>query len=151
MGGEKLRILCFPGWRTSAKIMEDQFKMTGFSKTVDADLICVDPSFESEGPPPGDVKMFWPDGPYFQWWFMDETTKVYKRVEDTLERVADMLELQGPFDGILGFSQGGNLANIVSALQQAQDPRFEGQFRFVITIAGMERTRKKSPQMNPAK
>lgn len=52
-----------------------------------------------------------------------------------MESVAQALKKLGPFDGLLGFSQGAALAALVCALGQAGDPRFPLP-RFIILISG---------------
>jgi predicted esterase len=56
-------------------------------------------------------------------------------LEEALETVAQALNKLGPFDGILGFSQGAALAALVCALGQGGDPRFPLP-RFVILVSG---------------
>ncbi|KAJ2900147.1 hypothetical protein GGI21_004769, partial [Coemansia aciculifera] len=57
------------------------------------------------------------------WWW---TRRGGKTVEQrgfakTLEYIGKVLNEQGPFDGILGFSQGGSLATIIAALLEGRD------------------------------
>lgn len=56
-------------------------------------------------------------------------------LEEALGTVAQALKKLGPFDGILGFSQGAALAALVCALGQAGDPRFPLP-RFIILVSG---------------
>ena len=56
-------------------------------------------------------------------------------LEEALGTVAQALNKLGPFDGILGFSQGAALAALVCALGQGGDPRFPLP-RFVILVSG---------------
>lgn len=56
-------------------------------------------------------------------------------LEEALGTVAQALSKLGPFDGILGFSQGAALAALVCALGQAGDPRFPLP-RFIILVSG---------------
>lgn len=56
-------------------------------------------------------------------------------LEEALATVAQALNKQGPFDGLLGFSQGAALAALVCALGQADDPRFPLP-RFIILVSG---------------
>ncbi|XP_067422075.1 esterase OVCA2 [Emydura macquarii macquarii] len=55
-------------------------------------------------------------------------------LEAALAAVARAFAELGPFDGLLGFSQGAALAAVVCALQQRGDPRFP--LRFAVLIAG---------------
>lgn len=56
-------------------------------------------------------------------------------LEQALGTVAQALDKLGPFDGLLGFSQGAALAALVCALGQAGDLRFPIP-RFIILISG---------------
>lgn len=78
------------------------------------------------------------------WWFSEEEADVFSALEEptvcrgleaALETVAQALDTLGPFDGLLGFSQGAALAAFVCALGQAGDPRFPLP-RFIILVSG---------------
>lgn len=81
----------------------------------------------------------WPRG----WWFSEEADTfnaleeptVCRGLEQALATVAQALDKLGPFDGLLGFSQGAALAALVCALGQAGDVRFPLP-RFIILISG---------------
>lgn len=77
------------------------------------------------------------------WWFSEEADvfsaleepTVCRGLEQALGTVAQALDKLGPFDGLLGFSQGAALAALVCALGQAGDLRFPIP-RFIILISG---------------
>lgn len=78
------------------------------------------------------------------WWFSEQEADVFSALEEpaacrgleaALETVAKALDSLGPFDGLLGFSQGAALAAFVCALGQAGDPRFPLP-RFIILVSG---------------
>uniref|UniRef100_A0A8C5KZJ7 Esterase OVCA2 n=1 Tax=Jaculus jaculus TaxID=51337 RepID=A0A8C5KZJ7_JACJA len=77
------------------------------------------------------------------WWFSEEADvfsalqepAVCRGLEEALGTVARAMDQWGPFDGLLGFSQGAALAALVCALGQAGDPRFPLP-RFVILVSG---------------
>ncbi len=46
----------------------------------------------------------------------NERTYFYKGVKDTIKHVSSAISDYGPFDGILGFSQGGVLATLICAI-----------------------------------
>ncbi|XP_072029546.1 esterase OVCA2-like isoform X1 [Amphiura filiformis] len=76
------------------------------------------------------------------WWFSarDETfvaqeqSEVHPGYEDSLDVIAKAFSEQGPFDGVMAFSQGAAFAAMICALQQSGDTRFS--FSFVIIVAG---------------
>jgi len=55
------------------------------------------------------------------WWIRKGDTEpfTYWGMEDGLARVAETLKSSGPFDGVIGFSQGGALAGMVASLLEA--------------------------------
>lgn len=77
------------------------------------------------------------------WWFSEEAdifntleeSNVCRYLEQALGTVAQALDKLGPFDGLLGFSQGAAVAAFVCALGQAGDLRFPLP-RFIILISG---------------
>ncbi|NP_001107711.1 esterase OVCA2 [Xenopus tropicalis] len=79
------------------------------------------------------------------WWFSNpeqnsfdamEESKTCSGLEASLDTVAKAFSELGPFDGILGFSQGAALVAIICALKQQGDPRFH--FDFAILVAGFK-------------
>lgn len=78
------------------------------------------------------------------WWFSEAEADVFaaleepaecRGLEEALGSVARALRQLGPFDGLLGFSQGAALAALVCALGQAGDARFPSP-RFAILVSG---------------
>lgn len=78
------------------------------------------------------------------WWFSEQEADVFsaleepavcRGLEESLGMVAQALSRLGPFDGLLGFSQGAALAAFICALGQAGDPRFPLP-RFIILVSG---------------
>ncbi|KAL7823595.1 hypothetical protein AOLI_G00221420 [Acnodon oligacanthus] len=78
------------------------------------------------------------------WWFSDVQARSFDAtqecesslgLEESLDAVRVAVKDMGPFDGILGFSQGAALVAMVCALQERQlEPAFN--FRFAILVAG---------------
>ena len=54
----------------------------------------------------------------YGWWRRDDAAKppLYTGIEDGLNTVAKVLKEEGPFDGVIGFSQGAAMAAIVASL-----------------------------------
>lgn len=73
------------------------------------------------------------------WWNAtdDPSTMIYEGLEETIAYVNRYCLLHGPFDGIVGFSQGGCLAGILAYLQQIKSPLVKDcNFQFVVIISG---------------
>lgn len=68
------------------------------------------------------------------WWNAtdDPATMRYVGLEKTLEHVENCFREHGPFDGVMGFSQGGCLAGLLAALQ----PRGHIKFDFCVVLSG---------------
>ena len=58
----------------------------------------------------------------YGWWRRSSTADPpeYLGIEDGLSEVAEVLAIEGPFDGVAGFSQGGALAAMVSSLLEGR-------------------------------
>ena len=64
------------------------------------------------------------------WWETNENE--YKGLDETISYVENLFATEGPFDGILGFSQGAGLCGILASIQ----PLRSIQFSFLIEISG---------------
>ena len=99
------KVLCLHGFRTSAKVLS--FQVRDFrSAPMDLDMECIESAILATGPPEPSVKMFFGDGPFYEWWTFDEALGEYTGVEESMERVREHIRTNGPYDGLLGFSQG---------------------------------------------
>ncbi|XP_030293011.1 esterase OVCA2 [Sparus aurata] len=78
------------------------------------------------------------------WWFSDVQARSFSAqqqceeslgLDESLTTVREAVKVQGPFDGILGFSQGAAFVAMVCSLQEQKlEPEFN--FRFAILVAG---------------
>eukprot|EP01084_Bolivina_argentea_P003881 7347_1 len=50
------------------------------------------------------------------WWRSNDDKTVYNGLEQSLSSIANIIKSKGPFDGLMGFSQGGAFAAIIIAL-----------------------------------
>ena len=122
----KKRILCLHGRRTNEGVMKFQVSQLKryLGKTPefkDAEYVFV------HGPHQGDVpadpvvgQMF--AGPYFEWWDSRQGADgkyVYEGAEAALRHLVRVLRERGPFDALVGFSQGSIAAATITALRQA--------------------------------
>jgi len=72
------------------------------------EIIFVDAPNPASGPIPDDVAAFFKP-PYFEWWNANRNadgTWRYDNAAVSLAFLEDVAKLHGPFDGIMGFSQG---------------------------------------------
>ena len=137
-----LRILCLHSFRTSASIMQRQMEdFSNFAASL-SDLAqfsylnaphrCNE---DAESKMPERLRRLLPP-PYFEWWNSQQDPDgvyQYAGVEETLLHVDSHLASHGPYDGVLGFSQGGSLAHLLCLMQRQRSS--SNGFRFGIIIS----------------
>ncbi|KAL2231835.1 esterase AGAP003155 [Sesamum indicum] len=119
MGSEgrerKLRLLCLHGFRTSADIIKKQLTGKWHQSVLHKlDLVFVDAPFPSQGK--SDVEGIF-DPPYYEWFQFNKEFTEYLNFDECLDYIQDCMIKHGPFDGLLGFSQGAILAAGLAGLQ----------------------------------
>ncbi|XP_042404157.1 esterase OVCA2-like [Zingiber officinale] len=109
------RFLCLHGFRTSGEIMRTQV-MGKWPEEVTArlDLVFLDGSFPAEGK--SDVDGIFPP-PYYEWFQFDKDFMEYRNLEECFTYIEDLIIEHGPFDGLMGFSQGAILSAALLGLQ----------------------------------
>ncbi|KAL6771888.1 hypothetical protein ACKKBG_A28170 [Auxenochlorella protothecoides x Auxenochlorella symbiontica] len=139
----KLRVLAFHSFRTSSRIFQEQMQRVGLDKELE-DLIevtYINAPNRASGPIPEDVAPFF-KGPYYEWWNVsqDKSGKwVIDDWEPAMKEAAAAMREHGPFDGVMGFSQGGAMASLVVALQRSGE-RFQEfpRLKFILAFAGIK-------------
>ena len=142
------RILCLHGYGQNAAFFN---KKTGSLRKACkslADFVYLDAPFPATGHSVGDTVD--PErGVPLGWWHWDTeaasraaTTKRYLGMEESWQRIRACIDEHGPFDGVLGFSQGAAMASYLcsgahrkSLSQNAEGPESE-PFAFAIFISG---------------
>jgi hypothetical protein len=112
----KLRLLCLHGFRTSGEIIKKQ--ITGKwpeSVLQKLDLVFVDAPFPCQGK--SDVEGIF-DPPYYEWFQFNKEFTEYQNFDECLACIEDCMIKCGPFDGLLGFSQGAILSAALPGLQE---------------------------------
>ncbi|QIW96764.1 hypothetical protein AMS68_002282 [Peltaster fructicola] len=140
--GRKLKILMLHGFTQSGPLFHAK------TKALEKSLIKAFPPAPQQGhlqQYPGGIELRYPTAPFkldvtdipgvnpdsvaddslraeaYGWWRRkgDGEPYTYEGMEVGLERLADILQSEGPFDGVLGFSQGGAAAGIVASLLES--------------------------------
>ncbi|KAI9256207.1 serine hydrolase FSH [Sporodiniella umbellata] len=164
---KKLRILCLHGMVQNASVFRK--KTAVIRKKLDkmADLIyvtapqmTVDPQYTSEAHREAAADENAPEeGKPFAWWHPyknDERNLTqdgyYRGFKESIDYLKDVLQKEGPFDGIFGFSQGACLAAVlltalehrtsIDLLKEVNHP----DFKFGILAAGFKPTSQKATQ-----
>ena len=119
-----VRVLCLHGWRSCQKVMDFQIRLFKESMKRCSRKQChfevVNATFPASGPSHAELLEFFGDIPYFEWWDAQnaENSKepiIYKGIEDSIKRVDYIVQRHGPFDVVLGFSQGSTFTSILNA------------------------------------
>ncbi|XP_034244082.1 esterase OVCA2 [Thrips palmi] len=139
MDTSKLKILCLHGYRQSGEHFRK--KMGGVRKLMKSAA-----DFEYISSPHiinSDEDNEPADGDPHAWWFTNEETNTYDSkefeskcfgFEESVKFVESVIREKGPFDGILGFSQGACFLSLLCCLQQ--QGRLQGSFKFAIFSSG---------------
>jgi len=98
------------------------------------DLVFLDAPFPCQGK--SDVEGIF-DPPYYEWFQFNKEFTEYTNFEKCLEYLEDRMIKLGPFDGLIGFSQGAILSGGLPGLQ-AKGIAFQKvpKIKFVIIIGG---------------
>jgi hypothetical protein len=102
------------------------------------EYVYLDAPFKATGDPDTGIATFYPNREYFEWYLKDETAAEGKR--KSLEYILNILIRQGPFDGIIGFSQGAGMATRVVHYLNNSPIKLKSPLKFVILIGGVPPT-----------
>ncbi|GAB4813758.1 hypothetical protein N2152v2_000804 [Parachlorella kessleri] len=96
----------------------------------------------ASGPIPADVAPYF-EGPYYEWWnaHKDEAGEgwLYEGYEKTITLLQDVVRLHGPFDGVMGFSQGAAVASLLAGMQRSgRLLKDQPLLRFCVLFAGIK-------------
>ncbi|KAL0908622.1 hypothetical protein M5K25_023126 [Dendrobium thyrsiflorum] len=109
------RFLCLHGFRTSGEIMRKQVLGKWPDRvTARLDLFFADGSFPAEGK--SEVEGIF-DPPYYEWFQFIKGFTELKNFDECLSYIEDLMIKHGPFDGLMGFSQGAALSAALPGLQ----------------------------------
>ncbi|XP_047069635.1 esterase OVCA2-like [Lolium rigidum] len=116
VGARRPRFLCLHGFRTSGEIMRKQVVGKWPDEvTARLDLVFPDAPFPAEGK--SDVDGIF-DPPYYEWFQFDKGFTEYRNLDKCFDYIEELMIKEGPFDGLMGFSQGSVLSAALVGLQQ---------------------------------
>ena len=128
----KLRVLCLHGYNTDKNVMEYQMRhfRQVFSEVID--FVVIDAPFETPDEPPRELRKFLePSGrTRFRSWLKfaswdsetNHSPDVVYGLEEVVEYLVEVMKTQGPFDGVLAFSQGGIIFRHFVRITQEIEP-----------------------------
>uniref|UniRef100_A0A7N0UMB0 Serine hydrolase domain-containing protein n=1 Tax=Kalanchoe fedtschenkoi TaxID=63787 RepID=A0A7N0UMB0_KALFE len=130
------RVLCLHGIRCSGEILKRQLADAEWPESIlgRLDLFFPDAPFPAQGPPSARI----PYGPpYYEWFQANKDLTKYTNFDECLAYIEDLAIMHGPFDGIMGMSQGGILAGLLPGLQKKGLAMTKvPEIKFIIVIAG---------------
>ncbi|XP_054824148.1 uncharacterized protein LOC129322110 isoform X1 [Prosopis cineraria] len=130
----KPRVLCLHGFRTSANILHKLIGRLPDTVLQKLDLVFLDGPFPARGK--SDVESIY-DPPYFEWFQSNGDFTDFMNFEECLAYIEDYMVKNGPFDGLLGFSQGATLSAALPGMQsQGVALRKVDKIKFLILISG---------------
>ncbi|XWS44998.1 hypothetical protein CRYUN_Cryun15aG0098000 [Craigia yunnanensis] len=134
MRRRKPRILCLHGFRTSGEILKKMMGKWPDTVLENFDFDFPDAPFPARGK--SDIEGLY-DPPYYEWYQVNEVECF--NFEECIAYIEDYMVKHGPFDGLLGFSQGGMLASVLPSMQR-EGVAFSKmpKIKFVIIISGFE-------------
>ncbi|KAL5777313.1 hypothetical protein ACOSP7_010239 [Xanthoceras sorbifolium] len=110
----KPRVLCIHGFRTSGAILKKQIDKWPQQVLEKIDFVFPDAPFPAQGK--SDVEGIF-DPPYYEWFQFNKEFTEYTNFDECLTYIEDYMIKHGPFDGLLGFSQGAILSAGLPGLQ----------------------------------
>ncbi|KAF9204085.1 Ovarian cancer-associated protein 2 [Haplosporangium sp. Z 27] len=147
-----LRILCLHGYTQNAQSFSK--KTSAFRKSLKgiADLVYITaphvvpiPTLETPEERENDnLENLETDEVPYGWWTSSPEKPHYKGFDESLTGIREVLEKQGPFDGVMGFSQGASMASLLQLLLERPylSPVMSGcrhdPLKFAIIVAGFE-------------
>uniref|UniRef100_A0A8C5MQ55 Esterase OVCA2 n=1 Tax=Leptobrachium leishanense TaxID=445787 RepID=A0A8C5MQ55_9ANUR len=145
-GKPVLRLLALHGYRQNEKTFRER---TGALRKVlkgraeivhiSALLAVPEPDVPKDGESDGsrdEPRGWWFSNPQHNSFNAMEETQACSGLDESLQTVAKAFSELGPFNGILGFSQGAALVAMLCSLKQRGDSRF--QFDFAMLVAGFK-------------
>lgn len=120
MTKNKLKILCLHGWRQNGKVFRTQTKkiVKELADIADFHFPTAPISYEPQGDILDATLMVYEFVPDYStqrvWWISSDGNKYYQQADISLVYLKQIWDKEGPFDGIMGFAQGGTMAAIMS-------------------------------------
>lgn len=133
-----LRILCLHGFRTSGAILSMQ--VAAFQYHTGWEGVFPDAPFPATGPSDPLIAEIYEGYPCYEWCCRarDDPEKASEQIQTSLDYLTNYLAKHGPFDGILGFSQGSAVVTLLLTSYAKQSQPLP--VKFAILIGGVDPT-----------
>ncbi|XP_038975988.1 dihydrofolate reductase-like isoform X1 [Phoenix dactylifera] len=134
MNSKKLKVLCLHGFRTGGSFLRKQIGKWDPSIFQDFLLDFPDGIFLAGGK--SDIEDIYPP-PYFEWFQFNKDFTEYTNLEECILYLCDYMTKNGPFDGMLGFSQGATLSALLISYQaKGKILKDHPPIKFLVSISG---------------
>ncbi|XP_006360404.1 UPF0483 protein GA18864-like [Solanum tuberosum] len=132
---KKPRVMCLHGHATSANILKKELELGWPQYLLDKlDLVFLDAPFLLQDKVDAH-DIFYP--PYYEWFQATEDYKEIYNFEECIQYVEANMVKYGPFDGVLGLSQGAVVAASMPGMQRDRVALTKvPKIKFVMLIAG---------------
>ncbi|KAI3939531.1 hypothetical protein MKX01_038486 [Papaver californicum] len=113
---KKMKILCLHGFRTSGSFLKKQISKWDPSifPHDQFELVFPEGIFPAGGKP--EIEGVFPP-PYFEWFQFNKDFTEYTNLDVCISYLCEFITNNGPFDGLLGFSQGAALSGLLLGYQ----------------------------------
>ncbi|XVF38149.1 hypothetical protein REPUB_Repub20aG0074400 [Reevesia pubescens] len=133
---QKMKILCLHGFRTSGKFLQKQISKWDPSLFLDDHFHMDFPDGLFPAGGKSDIEGIFPP-PYFEWFQFNKDFTEYTNLEESISHLCQYITNNGPFDGLLGFSQGASLAALLLGYQaQGKVLKEHPPFKMLVSISG---------------
>nr|GMD00303.1 dihydrofolate reductase-like [Ipomoea batatas] len=131
----KMKILCLHGFRTSGNFLRKQIsKWDPSIFALHFDMEFPDGIFPAGGE--SSIEGIFPP-PYFEWFQFNEEFTEYTNLEECISYLCQYITNNGPFHGLLGFSQGATIAGLLAGYQaEGKILKDHPPFKLLISISG---------------
>nr|NP_001409264.1 dihydrofolate reductase [Rhodamnia argentea] len=131
---KKMKILCLHGFRTSGGFLKKQISKWDPSIFAHFDMDFPDGLFPAGGK--SDIEGVFPP-PYFEWFQFEKDFTEYTNLEECVKYLCEYITSKGPFDGLLGFSQGATLSALLLGYQaQGKVLKDHPPLKFFVSVSG---------------
>ncbi|XP_016575132.2 esterase C25G4.2 [Capsicum annuum] len=134
MGEKKMKILCLHGFRTSGNFLRKQISKWDPSIFAHFEMEFPDGIFPAGGK--SEIESIFPP-PYFEWFQYNEEFTEYENLEECISYLCEYITTKGPFDGLLGFSQGATLsALLLGYMEQGKILKEQPPMKLFVSVSG---------------
>ena len=131
---KRLKFLCLHGRRTSAEIMRGQ--TMALRSYTQIDCVFLDAPYTASGPADDMIAMIYPDSAYLEW-FDPKSSDFSQMLDASIKYLMNFVKIHGPFDGVMGFSQGATIATLLISRLKT-DESLKGYLASCVLVGGVD-------------